>query len=92
VIEWALDRFTAAPQLEGDQHVASYGPASLAALAEASGLRVVDVATTHLVAPWLAVASLRLGRHVHELERRLEPRFGALVFATLERRGGRRFV
>jgi 2-polyprenyl-3-methyl-5-hydroxy-6-metoxy-1,4-benzoquinol methylase len=85
VVEWTLDRLALAPHMDGDQHVASYTPASLAALGEKVGFRVREQRTVHLVAPWLAQVSWRLAERVHALEQRRPLPFGALALVSFER-------
>jgi 2-polyprenyl-3-methyl-5-hydroxy-6-metoxy-1,4-benzoquinol methylase len=85
VVEWTLDRLKLVPHLDGDQHVASYNPSSLAALGEEIGFRVRDARTVHLLAPWLAPVSWRLAERVHALEQRRPIPFGALALVSFER-------
>lgn len=85
LLEWTLDRLALVPHLEGDQHVASYTPSSLAALGEEVGFRTYDVRTVHMLAPWLAPLSWRLAERVHALEQRRALPFGALALVSFER-------
>lgn len=87
VIEWALDRLTSAPQLDGHQHVAHYHPGRLSALAAAGGWEVEDMRTVSFLAPWLAPASWRLATRAHELESKAGWIPGAIV-AGVFRAGG----
>jgi 2-polyprenyl-3-methyl-5-hydroxy-6-metoxy-1,4-benzoquinol methylase len=85
-IEWTLDRLALVPRLADEQHVASYTPASLAALGEELGFRAVEVRTVHLVAPWLAGLSWRVASRVHALEQERAVPFGALALVSFEKR------
>jgi 2-polyprenyl-3-methyl-5-hydroxy-6-metoxy-1,4-benzoquinol methylase len=85
LVEWTLDRLALVPHMDGDQHVASYTPASLAALGEQVGFRVREQRTVHIVAPWLAQVSWRLAERVHAFEQRRPLPFGALALVSFER-------
>ena len=84
-IEWTLDRLALVPHLADDQHVASYTPASLAALGEEVGFRAREVRTVHVLAPWLAPLSWRMAERMHALEQRRALPFGALALVSFER-------
>lgn len=84
-IEWTLDRLALVPHMADDQHVASYTPASLAALGEEVGFRAREVRTVHLLAPWLAPLSWRMAERMHALEQRRALPFGALALVSFDR-------
>jgi 2-polyprenyl-3-methyl-5-hydroxy-6-metoxy-1,4-benzoquinol methylase len=68
VIEWLMDALKLAPQMAGHQHVAFYGPRSLARLCESAGFEIEKMATTSLAAPWIAPLSWNLALKVNALE------------------------
>lgn len=68
-IEWAMDRFTTAPQLDGHQHVTHFTPSTLVGLAHASGWETQTLQTVSLLAPWLAPLGWRLAMRVHNFEK-----------------------
>ena len=84
-IEWTLDRLALVPHMADDQHVASYTPASLAALGEEVGFRRREVRTVHLLAPWLAPINWGLAERMHALEQRRPLSFGALALVSFDR-------
>lgn len=86
-IEWAMDRFTNAPQLDDHQHVAHYHPKSLAALADASGWEVETLRTVSFLAPWLAPISWKLANSVHSLEGRVGWMPGSIIAGVFRARG-----
>jgi len=83
VVEWAMDRLRLAPALAGEQHVSSWTPDAVAALARSAGFDVATLGTVHLCAPWAAALSGRLAHRLHELEQRSSIGYGALVLASL---------
>ncbi len=87
LVEWTMDRLRLAPTMEGEQHVSAWTPASVAALARRAGFEVERVGTVHLVAPWAAALSTRLAHRLHAFEQRLAVPYGALVMASLVKRG-----
>ncbi len=84
-IEWTLDHLALVPHMAHDQHVASYTPASLAALGEEVGFRRREVRTVHLLAPWLAPLNWGLAERMHALEQRRPLPFGALALVSFDR-------
>lgn len=85
LIEWALDRTGIAPHMEGEQHVAGYTPASLRRLCEETGFRLVSSDTLFVVSPWLSLASQRLARLAHKLERASPVPLGSLIVQSFEK-------
>jgi 2-polyprenyl-3-methyl-5-hydroxy-6-metoxy-1,4-benzoquinol methylase len=68
LIEWLMDSLQLAPTMAGDQHVAQYAAQSLRLVCERAGFAVETLATTCLVAPWLAPLSWRLALRVNRME------------------------
>ena len=87
LVEWTMDRLGLAPTMADEQHVSAWTPASVAALGRSAGFEVEHVGTVHLVAPWAAALSLRLAHRLPAFEQRLGVSYGALVTASLVKRG-----
>ena len=87
LVEWTMDRLGLAPTMADEQHVSAWTPASVAALGRSAGFEVEHVGTVHLVAPWAAALSMRLAHRLHAFEQRLGVSYGALVTASLVKRG-----
>ncbi len=68
LIEWTLDRCHLVPRLDGEQHVAKYHRSTLGQLSVSVGFTVERIASTCLVAPWLAPISWRLAQRVEAVE------------------------
>ena len=85
LVEKAMDVLRLAPRMEGEQHVAGYGPSSLRRLCEAHGFRQIESRTILLASPWVAGLSWRLARALDRLERRAAIPVGCLLIASFER-------
>ena len=87
VIEWALDRYTDAPELGNQQHVTHYTAGRLRELAAAGGWDVEQVRTASFLAPWVAPLSWGLARFVHSVEVKARWAPGSILVGVLRARG-----
>lgn len=84
-IEWLLDRSGLVPVMDESQHVALYSPARLAALAEETGYRVVEIRSLNFIAPWLAVFGRGTAEAAHRLEQARRHSLGSLLLGVFEK-------
>jgi 2-polyprenyl-3-methyl-5-hydroxy-6-metoxy-1,4-benzoquinol methylase len=90
VLEWALDRFTRAAKLDGEQHVTHFHRKLLRRMCEQANFEVRVMRTYSTAAPFLAAVSERLAARAERLERAVDLPFGNLLVAVLEKRVERR--
>ncbi len=86
LIEWGLDRFSGAAQLDGDQHVTHYNSRSLSAVCGEAGFQLDKVVTVACMAPWIAPISWNLAVRMHRAEIRSSTLVGSIIACTLSKR------
>lgn len=83
-IEWAMDRFTSAPQMDEHQHVTRYDKKRLMELALKSGWHVKDIRTISFLSPWIAPLSWKLATTVHYIEEKTNYIPGSIIVSVLQ--------
>ncbi len=85
VLEWAVDRFSKAAHMDGDQHVLHFHRALLRDTLVEAGFEVLALRTYCTLAPFVAPLSWRLAESVERVERRVDLPFGNLLAAVARR-------
>jgi 2-polyprenyl-3-methyl-5-hydroxy-6-metoxy-1,4-benzoquinol methylase len=86
VLEWALDRFSSAAKMDGEQHVTHFHRKLLRKMCQQANFEVRVMRTYSTAAPFLAAVSERLAQRTERLERAVDLPFGNLLVAVLEKR------
>lgn len=86
-IEFVMDRLSAAPKMDGDQHVMHYTKARLRGVCGQAGLRVITLTTMCFIAPWVAPISWSLATKLHHVETKLPLALGSILVLVAEKDG-----
>lgn len=85
VVEWALDRFSKAAHMDGDQHVLHFRRSLLRTVLVEAGFVVDRLRTYCTFAPFVAPVSKGLARACDRFERAVDLPFGNLLAAVARR-------
>jgi 2-polyprenyl-3-methyl-5-hydroxy-6-metoxy-1,4-benzoquinol methylase len=78
-IEWTMDSFKLAPQLDGHQHVTFFNARKLRTLFEECGFQIKTLRSCSFLAPWLAPISWNLAKNLHKYELGSEKLVGSIL-------------